>query len=467
MSNAITSDSAFAAPASGPAAASTAAVLGRIERLPLSRWHLKARVIIGTATFFDGIDFLAIALALPVLAGAWHLTQVQVGLLISGSALGQLIGAVGFGMMAERHGRIPSIATTVAIFGLCGIGCALSWDFYSMLAFRFLQGLGMGAEVPVAASYISEIAPAKTRGRFVLLYEFIFAVGVLAAGLVGRWTIPAFGWQSIFWIGAVPALLIIPFILRLPESPRWLIGRGRAAEAERALAQIEHELTAAGHTLPPVASTVPSIVAKGSAREIISERYRKRSIFMWLVWICIGFISWPLTTWLPTMFRTVYQVPVETALTYGLITTSGAIVTGTLTCSLLIDMVGRRRWFMIAFSIAALAMLSVWATGAQPVLLVVALAAVTMFFIASLNLAIYVYTPESYPTRLRTLGMGVCSAWARVAGMIAPTVIGWWLAAEGMAAVFLLLGIFGAIGALATVLLAEETRWKPLEELSP
>jgi MFS transporter, putative metabolite:H+ symporter len=467
MANAITSGSAFAAPDIGTASAASAALLGRIERLPLSRWHLKARVVIGTATFFDGIDFLAIALALPVLAGAWHLTQVQVGLLISGSALGQLIGAVGFGLMAERYGRIPSIATTVVIFGLCGIGCALSWDFYSMLVFRFIQGIGMGAEVPVAASYINEIAPARKRGRFVLLYEFVFAVGVLAAGLIGRWTIPAFGWQSIFWIGAIPALLIVPFILRLPESPRWLIGRGRALDAERALAQIEREITQAGHTLPPAVNTAPSIVAKGTLRELLGERYRKRTIFMWLVWICIGFISWPLTTWLPTMFKTVYQLPLDTALTYGLITTSGAIVTGTLICSLLIDMVGRRRWFIMAFSIAALAMLSVWLAGAQPVLLVVALAAVTMFFIASLNLSIYVYTPENYPTRLRTLGMGVCTAWSRIAGMIAPTVIGWWLATEGMAAVFLLLGAFGVIGALATFLLAEETRWKPLEELSP
>jgi MFS transporter, putative metabolite:H+ symporter len=355
----------------------------------------------------------------------------------------------------------------VVIFGLCGIGCALSWDFYSLLVFRFIQGIGMGAEVPVAASYINEIAPAKQRGRFVLLYEFIFAVGVLAAGLIGRWTIPAFGWQSIFWIGAVPALLIVPFIAYLPESPRWLIGRGRIDEAEKVVTRIEQEITRAGHTLPPAKDAIPSIVAKGTLRELLSDRYRKRTIVMWLIWICIGFISWPLTTWLPTMFRTVYQLPVDTALTYGLITTSGAIVAGTLTCSLLIDIVGRRRWFTMAFGIAALAMVTVWISGAQPVLLVVALAAVTMFFIASMNLAIYVYTPENYPTRLRTMGMGICSAWSRIAGMISPVVIGWWLAAEGMAAVFLLLGAFGVIGALVTFLFAEESRWKPLEELSP
>jgi putative MFS transporter len=101
------------------------------------------------------------------------------------------------------------------------------------------------------------------------------------------------------------------------------------------------------------------------------------------------------------------------------------------------------------------------------VLLVVALGAITMFFFSSLNLGFYVYTPEIYPTRLRAVGMGICSAWAKVAGMIAPTVIGWWLGSQGMAAVFLVLGAFRVAGALVTFLFAEETRRKPLEELSP
>jgi putative MFS transporter len=447
--------------------ASSAKLLGRVERMPLSMWHLKVRAIIGTATFFDGIDFLAIALALPVLAGLWHLTPVQIGLLISGSAFGQLLGALGFGLMADRRGRIPSIASTVVLFGLAGIGCALSWDFYSLLAFRFIQGIGMGAEVPVAASYINEIAPAQKRGRFVLLYEFIFAVGVLAAGLVGRWTIPSFGWQSIFWIGAIPALLIVPFIMRLPESPRWLIVKGRLAEADKAVSRIESEITRSGKTLPPAQDATPSAIGSGKLSELFSGRYLRRTLVMWLVWICIGFISWPLTTWLPSMFRTVYQVPVETALSYGLITTSFAIVSGTLVCSLLIDAVGRKRWFMLAFGVAGVAMLTLWVMDAQPVLLVVALAAVTMFFISSLNLAIYVYTPEIYPTRMRVIGMGICNAWAKVAGMIAPTVIGWWLSTEGLGAVFLLLGLFAVAGLIVVVLFGEETRRTPLEELSP
>ncbi len=444
-----------------------AAILGRMERLPLSGWHLRTRAIVGTATFFDGIDFLTVALALPVLSGLWHLSPVQIGLLISSSLFGQLLGSLVFGFVADRIGRIPTITISVAIFGVLGVACALSWSFYSLFAFRFLQGIGMGPEVPIAASYINEIAPAKSRGRFVLLYEFVFAIGVLAAGLIGRWCIPAYGWQSIFWIGAVPALLIAPAIAFLPESPRWLVGRGRLDDAENAMRRIEREVGRGGRELPPVVPVPPTVIGKGTLRELLSGQYRKRTIVMWLIWTCIGFVSWPLTTWLPSIFRTVYKVPVETALTYGLITTSGAIIAGTLTCALLIDPVGRRRWFTMAFAVAAAATLVMGLTGAPSVIMAVALAAVTMFFISSMNLAIYVYTPELYPTRLRAVGVSFCSAWSRTAGMIAPTVIGWWLSNGGLASVFLVMGGFCLLGAVVTFLFAEETRRRVLEEVSP
>jgi putative MFS transporter len=348
-----------------------------------------------------------------------------------------------------------------------GAACALSWDFYSLFAFRFVQGIGMGAEVPIAASYINEIAPAQKRGRFVLLYEFIFAVGVLFAGLIGRWCIPAYGWASIFWIGAIPALLTAPFIAFLPESPRWLVGRGRLNDADRTMTRIEREVTRRGRELPPAKPTTPTVVANGALRELLRHRYRKRTIVMWLIWFSIGFVSWPLTTWLPSLFRTVYQLQVETALTYGLISTSGAIIAGTFTCAWLIDPVGRRRWFVIAFGVVAVAMLVLGLTGAQSAELVLVLATITMFAMSSMNLAIYVYTAEVYPTRLRTIGLGICNAWSRVAGMIAPTIIGWWLSTGGLSSVFLVMGGFAILGAVVTFAFAEETRYRTLEEISP
>ena len=133
-------------------------VLGRMEALPISRWHLKARVIVGSATFFDGIDTVAIGMVLPVLGQTWNMTPSEIGWLISGGFLGQMIGAVGFGFLAERIGRIRVLVLTTAIFAIGGIASAFAVGFVSMFILRFLQGLGLGAEVPVAA-------PTSTRSR--------------------------------------------------------------------------------------------------------------------------------------------------------------------------------------------------------------------------------------------------------------------------------------------------------------
>jgi MFS transporter, putative metabolite:H+ symporter len=449
------------------AAGAAEAVHARMEALPLSRWHLKARIIVGSATFFDAVDTVAIGLVLPVIGQAWHLMPGEIGWLISGGFLGQMIGAIGFGRLAERIGRISTIMITTAIFALGGIASAFAVGFASMIVLRMLQGLGLGAEVPVAAAYINEIAPAKKRGSFVLLYEFVFAVGIVVAGLVGRWAIPAWGWQSLFLIGSVPPLVALFFMRMLPESPRWLTRRGRTSEAEAAVSRIEQEIRASGQQISLPQAVAPSGPAgSGTWGELFSPRYRARTLLIWTIWITIGFISWPLTIWLPTIYRNVYKVSLEQALNYGMIN-NFIIMVATLSCALLIDRTGRRAWFTGAFTLAGAALCLLGVLGASSAESVFVLTGLTLFGITSLNLAIYLYTPELYPTRLRTQGVGVALAWSRVAAMIAPPVIGWGMANNGLASVFAGLGVISLAAALATGLLAIETRQRVLEEVSP
>ena len=327
-----------------------------MEALPLSRWHLKARVIVGSATFFDALDTVAIGLVLPVIGQAWHMTPEQIGWLISGGFLGQFIGAIGFGHLAERIGRISTIMITTAIFALGGLASAFATGFASMIVLRMLQGLGLGAEVPVAAAYINEIAPANKRGSFVLLYEFIFAVGIVVAGFVGRWAIPNWGWQSLFLIGSIPPLIALFFMRMLPELPRWLARRERTAEAEAAVSRIEREITASGKTIGAPKPVVASGRAgSGTWTELFSDQYRNRTLLIWTIWITVGFISWPLTIWLPTIYRNVFKVSLEQALNYGLIN-NVIILVATLSCALLIDRTGRKAWFTGAFALAACAL---------------------------------------------------------------------------------------------------------------
>ena len=194
-------------------------IVAQIERLPTSWWQIKTRIIVGTATFFDAFDALAIASVLPVIAPLWKLAPQQIGWLISAGFLGQLLGALVFGWVAERHGRITAMVWSIALFSVMSLVCALAWDYNSLLAFRTMQGIGLGGEVPVAAVFISELARAQGRGRFVLLYELVFPVGLVAASLAGLWVVPHLGWPYMFAIGALPGFLALVLRRLLPEVP--------------------------------------------------------------------------------------------------------------------------------------------------------------------------------------------------------------------------------------------------------
>src|SRR5258706_2143323 len=192
-------------------------VVARIERLPTSWWHVRTRIIVGVATFFDAFDALAIATVLPVLVPMWKLSQPQIGILISAGFIGQLAGALLFGWIAERFGRMPAMIWSIATFAVMSLVCAFAWDYNSLVAFRVLQGIGLGGEVPVAAVYISELTRAQNRGRFVLLYELVFPIGLVAVSLTSLWVVPHLGWQWMFYIGALPAILALFLRMLLPE----------------------------------------------------------------------------------------------------------------------------------------------------------------------------------------------------------------------------------------------------------
>jgi putative MFS transporter len=282
-----------------------AGLITRIESVRFSRWHAKARVIMGSATFFDAFNSLSLAFALPILIGLWHISPRQSGLLIASSYVGQLAGALLFSWLAEQFGRIRSATTGIAIMAVMTLGCALARSFPALFVCRLVQGIGIGGEMPVAAAYVSELSRAQGRGRFFLLYEMIFPVGLMAAGQLGAWLVPAFGWQAIFLIGSIPCLIITILVARLPESPRWLISKGRLHEASAIVKEME---AAAGGTPPSVTLVEPSdLGVKRGTRwsELLSHSYRSRTLIVWTLWFCAYFIANSLNNWLPSLYSTV------------------------------------------------------------------------------------------------------------------------------------------------------------------
>jgi len=460
----------FAAPAEQFAADKPREIIARLERLPIGRDQIFTRVVVGSATFFEGYASLAIASALPVLMGLWQMSAGDVGIILGASYVGQLIGALLFGWLAEKIGRLPVLTITVVIFTVMSFLTIFAWDAQSLAWMRLLQGIGLGGEVPVAATFINELTSARRRGRYFTLYECAVPAGLLLAGVAGLLLVPVFGWQSVFIFGALPGIVIVPLMLGLKESPRWLIASGQVAKAEAVVSRYEDRLIARGVTLEQpqidVGGPLPAATAAtGSWRELVTGRYLSRTVVVWGLWICAYFIINSLLSWLPTIYRSVFHLPVATAIGLGLATNAAGLC-GSLLAAFLIDRIGRKRLFIGAFLACSMLLGLLGALGATSVVQVVALSVSGYFFIAAVGLSLYLYTGELYPTRVRALGTSVATSWLRLASAISPILIAGMLDRGGMRWVALMLAGLALAGGLLAFR-AIETRGQVLEKLSP
>jgi MFS transporter, putative metabolite:H+ symporter len=334
--------------------------------------------------------------------------------------------------------------------------------------FRFFQGIGTGGEVPVASAYINEFIGARKRGRFFLLYEVIFPVGLLFAGLVGYFLVPVYGWRALFIVGLVPAVLMIPLRALMPESPRWLASKGRIEKADKVVTMLEKDAVKEGKPLPePVVRPVdPKATARSDWRELFRGIYLKRTLMIWVLWTCVYMINNGLVTWLPTLYKQVFDLPLQTSLAYGWITSAVGVVASVL-CALLIDKVGRKRWYSVAFLAATVPLILLSALGAVSATQVVLLAPVAYAILQTIAFSLYLYSAELYPTRLRAVGTGFGSAWLRAGSSIGPVMVGFIVAGVGIRYVFLAFAVVALIGGLITARFGIETKGKVLEELSP
>ncbi|MCY7707756.1 MFS transporter [Bacillus safensis] len=436
-------------------------LLTRMESVPFSRWHLKPRIIMGSATFFDAFDALSLAFVLPVLIGMWNLSPAQIGLLIGSGYIGQAIGAIFFGWLAERRGRVFSAKWTVFLMSIMSIACVFSGNFMALFIFRFIQGIGVGGEVPVAASYINELSRAQGRGRFFMLYEMIFPLGLMISAQIGAFVVPSFGWKWMFLIGGIGGLIVFVFFFMLRESPRWLISKGRLDETERIIEEIE----ASTDKRMPVANQVSSSTEKGDWKELFSTFYRKRTLIVWGLWFSAYFVSNGLNNWLPSLYNTVYHLPVGDSLRAASLTNILQTI-GVFACAFLIDKVGRKRWATIAFVLTGVLLTALWISGATSPESVIYLGSAAYGMMGTITVLLYLYTPEIYPTRMRVIGTAFATAWLRLASAIAPIMIGFILEVSGVSTIFILFASVTVVGAILAFKMIE-TREKVLEDIAP
>ena len=437
-------------------------LVSRVQRLPLGRFHYRLLVVTGLGWMFDAMDTGLIAFIMPRLSQSWQLTAPEKAWVVSIGFVGMAIGAVLAGGIADRIGRKTVFATTLVVYSIATALCGLAPDLTWLLVFRFVVGFGLGGQLPVAVSLVSEYVPARVRGRFIVLLESFWGLGWLLAALVAFFVIPAYGWQIAFILCGIPALYVFYIWRKIPESIPYLINRGRIEEAHKIVCRLEKE---AG--IPVVEKIEVAPVAEKhnvSFTQLWSRGLAKRTIMLWLIWFGIVYSYYGIFTWLPSLLEQ-HGFSIVKSSKYTLILIL-AQLPGYMAAAWLIEKLGRKA--TLSGFIAACAICAYFFGQATSDGLIILWGCLLSFFNLGAWGVLYSYTPEQYPANIRAFGSGWASAIGRIGGIVAPMVVTQMMTAgaNAFSSVFIMFtGVLLAV-AIIIIVLGEETRGRTLESIS-
>ena len=447
-------------------------IAARLERLPMTGYQRRVFAVIATAWLVDQVDVALLTFLLGSLIAAFGLSPAEAGALASMTYLGQLVGNVLAGAASDRFGRRPVLQGTMILWGVSSLLAAVSWSIGSLMLFRFLIGVGVGGEAPVAQAMVAELVPARVRGRYIALMEGFWAVGYVLSGCICYFLLPLLGWRAAFV--AVGALAAVVLLVRraLPESPRWLVERGRVAEAEQAVLMMEEEVYGrlGGEALPgadltteaPSEVSTAAISVAGALGTVFSRAYARRTAMAFGLWFfaLIGFFG--LNSWIAVLLRA-HGFTLNGSVGFVTLITTGGIP-GFFTAALLLERVGRKPTTAAFLLLSAAA---AYAYGHASGTTALFAAGFTMqFFLFGMWSCLYAYTPELYPTRARSTGAGMASAAGRIGAILGPILVPMIVARGGQGAAFTLGAGAFVLAALLVAVLGVETRGKVLETVS-
>ena len=440
----------------------------RLDTLPVSRWHVALMTICYLGLVFDGFDSYILPTAMPQLATAWKLSPVQLGLLGSAGFIGMLIGALGFGMIADRIGRLKVLIITLLTYALVTGACSLATGFASLFALRIVVGLGLGGLVPVDSSYLTEYLPSKSRGRFMAWFNGFFSVGVALAFLAGPLVVVPFGWRWGFVLGIIPALLVAFIRRNLPESTRYLLARNRIADAVQNVENIEIQVLGRV-TVPRDEAIKKQEQTKGTGQakvplaDLFQKGCRRTTVVIAILWFCLNYSGYAITVWLPLLLVRQMGYKLGKGLAFLAIAQLISCL-GHFSAGWAADFIGRKGTLTYSFLLYGASTYLFFWYGRNPAygstLLIVML-----IFLGSSFATMYAFSPESFPTRVRGTGTGFAGAIGRLGGMLGPTFVGVIYGSAGLTWVLhvnMLLLVFAVV---VMLIFARETRRKSLEEI--
>jgi putative MFS transporter len=386
--------------------------------------------IAGMGWMFDAMDVGMLSFIIAALKVEWNLSPDQMGWIGSVNSIGMAVGALVFGLMADRIGRKNVFILTLLLFSLGSGAAAFTTTLTVFLVFRFFIGMGLGGELPVASTLVSESVPVDRRGRVVVLLESFWAVGWLISAVISYFIIPKYGWKIALILSAIPALYALYLRLGLPDSPRFAAVKGKK-----------------------------TISALTGLAKCWSKEYRRQTIMLWIVWFGVVFSYYGMFLWLPSVM-VMKGFSLIKSFEYVLIMTL-AQLPGYFTAAWFIEKFGRK--FVLVVYLVGTAISAYFFGTANSTTLLIGSGILLSFFNLGAWGGLYAYTPEQYPTIIRGTGSGLAASFGRIGGVLGPLLVGYWVTQKmPISSIFSIFCISILIAAFAVLFLGKETKKREL-----
>ncbi|WP_071461468.1 MFS transporter [Bacillus massilinigeriensis] len=378
--------------------------------------------VAGMGWMFDAMDVGMLAFIIAALQADWGLSVKEMGWIGSVNSIGMAVGALVFGLMADRVGRKNVFMITLLLFSIGSGVSAFAGSLAVFLALRFIIGMGLGGELPVASTLVSESVSADRRGRVVVLLESFWAFGWLLAALISYFIIPEYGWKWALLISTLPAFYAIYLRISLPDSPKFL-----------AVKKVE----------------------RGSIWSVWSKEHAKKTAVLWVLWFCVVFSYYGMFLWLPSVM-VMKGFSMIKSFEYVLIMTL-AQLPGYFTAAWLIEKAGRK--FVLVTYLAGTALSAYFFGSADALWLLITSGIFLSFFNLGAWGALYAYTPEQYPTSIRGTGAGMAASFGRIGGILGPLLVPYLMANDvSIGMIFMIFTISILIGVAAVLIWGTETK---------
>ncbi|MGW1806987.1 MFS transporter [Streptomyces sp. NPDC002078] len=436
----------------------------RLDRLPITPLHRRLTAVIGVGLFFDTFENNLSGTIGKVLQSDFGFGATSLKLVLASAFLGQFLGSLTLGRIADRFGRRRAFQVNLAVYSVCSLLGALAPNAAWLIVTRFLAGLGIGAEQALSDCYLADVLPASRRGRFIARAYTLAFCGVPAVGFAALWLVPrtplgVAGWRWLFVLGALGSAVVWLLRRGLIESPRWLAAQGRAAEAERLVARMEAE--AAGRGLLP-AQPVPrseSPARRARLLDVVRPGLRRRTLVLWLFCVLsvVGYYG----------FGTLAP-QIVAAKGYGVVAGLGFTAlsflgypVGSALALPVVDRIERRT--LIALSAAAMVVAGLGFAYADSAELIVVCGFAYTLCSNVFSSVSHVYLSEQYPTAIRATAAGAAYSLSKLSAAALPFVLLPVLDAHGAGALFAVIAAAMAVLALTVLTLGERTTGTPVD----